>query len=80
MEALVPRPGSPEILCSKDYGASCLKKLSLANGRELARHAHLLQKKLERGRYLLWKRSVLMKKLQAIDDEILTMKQEDVTA
>jgi len=44
---------------------------------DLSRHTHVVKVKVARARYLLWKQSQLTKRLNAIEEELDAMLQED---
>jgi hypothetical protein len=60
-----------------DTSAGSLINLTLALEREIARNSDLTKVKVERCRYLLFRRAQLQAKIDLINDELSAMTQED---
>jgi hypothetical protein len=67
----------PQPCNTEDNASPALKTFASEIEKDVARHSHLSKLKVERCRYLLFRRTQLQKKIELIDDELRGMIQED---
>ncbi|GEM_PF-6874722 len=78
MGSLATTRGLPESSSPKDISEASYKTVIVDVDGALARHDHVVKLKVDRARYLLWRRTILLKKLSQIELEIGSMLQEDL--